>query len=369
MKFMDLYKGYEKNKEAIDNRISSIINRSQFILGAELEELEEKLARYVGVKYALGVSSGTDALMLALMALGCEAGRDNSNKEIIVPSFTFFATAEAPAFLGMKPVFCDINEKTYNIDVSKIESLITKNTVGIIVVNIFGQCADLEAVEAIAKKYNLFVIEDACQSFGAKIIDRFSCSFGDLAVTSFFPAKPLGCFGDGGMVFTNSEEHYKKISALRNHGDTGRMEHAYIGMTGRLDNLQAAILLEKFKIFDTDISLRIEKAKYYTDNLSSVITPFVEAHNKSVYAQYSIQSTNRDKICVALNEKDIPTPIYYHTPLHLSQAFSYLGYKETDKPISEKLCKNIFALPIYPEISKIDQDMVIDIINSVVKIF
>ncbi len=367
MKFVDLYRGYEKNKEAIDRAIASVINRGQFILGQELEELEELLAKYVGVKYALGVCSGTDAIILALMALGCEAGADNSSKEIIVPSFTFFATAEAPAFLGMTPVFCDVDEKTYNIDVSKIESLITKNTVGIIAVNIFGQCADLEAIELVAKKHNLFVIEDACQSFGAKIGDRFSCSYGEIAVTSFYPAKPLGCFGDGGMVFTNSEEHYKKINALRNHGDIGRMEHAYIGTTGRLDNLQAAILLEKFKTFESDIALRIEKAKYYTDNIKDVITkPFVEAGYKSVYAQYSLEWRDRDSVCMALNEQEIPTPIYYKKPLHLVPAFSHLGYRESERPISENLCKNIFSLPLYPEILKSDQDMIIDIVNNVV---
>ncbi len=366
MKFMDLYQGYEKNKEAIDKRIASIIERSQFIFGAETEELEQRLAEYVGVKYALGVSSGTDAIMLALMALGYSAGQDNSEKEVIVPSFTFFATAEAPAFLGMKPVFCDIDEKTYNIDASKIESLITKNTVGIIPVNIFGQCADLEAIDAIAKKHNLFVVEDACQSFGGKIGDRFSCSYGDMAVTSFFPAKPLGCFGDGGMVFTNSEEHYKQIKILRHHGDVGKMEHAYLGMTGRLDNLQAGILLEKFSSFESDILMRIEKAQYYTENLKDVLTtPFITNGYRSVYAQYCIQSPEKDKICKALNDKEIPTPVYYLNPLHLAPVFKHLGYKEGDNPVSEKLCKNIFALPIYPEISKSDQDMVIDIIKSV----
>ncbi len=368
MKFMDLYQGYEKNKEAIDKRIASIISRSQFIFGAESEELEKSLAEYVGVKYALGVSSGTDAIMLALMSLGYEAGVDHSNKEVIVPSFTFFATAEAPAFLGMKPVFCDIDEKTYNIDASKIESLITENTVGIIPVNIFGQCADLDAIEAIAKKHNLFVIEDACQSFGAKVGDKFSCSYGDLAVTSFFPAKPLGCFGDGGMVFTNSEEHYNKIKLLRHHGDIGKMEHAYLGMTGRLDNLQAGVLLEKFNRFESDMLLRIERAEYYTNNLKDVLTtPFITSGHRSVYAQYCVQSPDKDKICKALNEKEIPTPVYYLNPLHLAPVFKHLGYKDGDKPVSEALCKNIFALPIYPELPKSDQDMVIDIIRSVVK--
>ena len=368
MKFMDLHLGYEKRRDAIDKRIASIISRSQFIFGAELEELESELAKYVNAKYAIGVSSGADAIMLALIALGYEAGKDNSDKEIIVPSFTFFATAEAPAFLGMKPVFCDIDERTYNIDVNKIESLITKNTAVIMPVNIFGQCADLEKIEQIAKAHNLFVIEDACQSFGATFNNKYSCSFGDIAVTSFFPAKPLGCFGDGGMIFTDNEEYYNKIKMLRHHGDKGKMEHIMIGMTGRLDNLQAGILLEKFVGFDNDMDERIKKAQYYTENLQDVITtPYIESSNKSVYAQYCVQSKDKDKICKALNDKEIPTPVYYINPLHLAPVFKHMGYKEGDLPVSENLCKNIFALPIYPEIPQTDQDMVIDIIRNAVK--
>ncbi len=368
MKFMDLYLGYEERKEAIDKRISSIISRSQFIFGAELEELEKTLAEYAGVKYAVGVSNGTDALMLSLMALGYEPGKDNSTKEVIVPSFTFFATAEAPAFLGMKPVFCDIDERTYNIDANKIEALITENTVGIIAVGLFGQCADMDKIEAIAKKHNLFVIEDGCQSFGADVNGKKSCSFGDIAATSFFPAKPLGCFGDGGMTFTDNEEYYNKMKLLRHHGDLGKMEHAYLGMTGRLDNLQAGILIEKFKGFNDDIKMRIEAAEYYTENLKDILTtPYIENGYKSVYAQYCIQSKDKEKICKALNEKEIPTPVYYLNPLHLAPVFKYMGYKEGDLPVSEALCKNIFALPIYPQLPRSDQDMIIDIIGSTVK--
>lgn len=365
MKFMDLYLGYAKRKEAIDKRMASIIERSQFIFGSELEEIEATLAKYVGTKYALGIDSGTHAIMIALMALGYEAGHDYSDKEVIVPTFTFFATAEAPAFLGMKPIFCDIDPKTYNIDVNKLESLVTKNTVGIIPVNIFGQCADLDAIDAIAKKHNLFVIEDGCQSFGAKYKDKYSCSFGDIAVTSFFPAKPLGCFGDGGMIFTNDEELYNKMKMIRHHGDKGKMEHVMLGMTGRLDNLQAGILIEKFKGFEDDMKMRIERAEYYTKNLKDVITtPYVEKHNRSVYAQYCLQTENKQKVCEALNKNDVPTPVYYLNPLHLAPVFKHYGYKQGDLPVAENLCKNIFALPIYPEIPQKDQDLIIEIIKK-----
>ena len=245
MKYMNLYRGYEKRKESIDKKIASIIERSQFVFGEELDSLENELANYTGAKYAVGVSSGHVGLVLSLLALGFNAGEDHSKKEVIVPAMTFFSTAEAPSFLGMKVVVCDIDEY-FNMDANKLESLINKNTVAIIPVNLFGQCANYDVILNIAKKHNLFVIEDACQSFGASYKNIKSCSgkLGDIAVTSFFPAKPLGCFGDGGMVFTNDENIYKNLKQLRHHGDEGGMIHIKLGTTGRLDNLQAGILLE-----------------------------------------------------------------------------------------------------------------------------
>lgn len=368
MKYMNLYRGYEKRKLDIQKRINSIIERSQFIFGEELNELETTLAKYIGIKYAIGVSSGHVGLLLSILALGYDAGKDYHDKEIIVPALTFFSTAEAPAFLGMKVIVCDINENTYNIDVNKLESLINKNTIGIIPVNLFGQCADYDKIYEIAKKHKIFVIEDACQSFGATYKGERSGNFGDISVTSFFPAKPLGCFGDGGMVFTNNEEYYKKMKYLRHHGDEGSMVHTLLGTTGRLDNLQAGVLIEKFKGFDSDMDHRKVAAKYYTDNLKDTLkTPFIESFNQSVFAQYSVQvKENRDEIRKELLEKGIPTALYYPNPIHLAPALKHLGYKGGDMPVAEYVCKHNIALPIDSDITKEEQNMVIKAIKETI---
>lgn len=371
MKYMNLYRGYEKRKESIDKKIASIIERSQFIFGEELEELESELAKYTGAKYAVGVSSGHVGLVLSLLALGFKAGENHSNKEVIVPAMTFFSTAEAPSFLGMKVVVCDIDEY-FNIDVKKLESLINKNTAAIIPVNLFGQCANYDIILDIAKKNNIFVIEDACQSFGASYKSIKSCSgkLGDIAVTSFFPAKPLGCFGDGGMVFTNNEEYYKNLKQLRHHGDEGGMIHVKLGTTGRLDNLQAGILLEKFKCFEEDMNHRREAAKYYNEKLKDIVkVPEVAEYTKSVHAQYVIQvKENRDEIRKKLSELEIPTALYYPHPIHLAPVLiEKLGYKEGDMPKSEYASKHNIALPIDNDILKEEQDMVIDALKKVLK--
>ena len=368
MKFMDLYKGYDKRKVAIQSRIESIIERSQFIFGPDLEELEETLAKYVGRKYALGVSSGHDGLSLALMALGFEAGIDHSDKEVIVPALTFFSTAEAPASLGMKVVVCDIDPDTYNMDLNKLESLINKNTVAIIPVNLFGQCIDYDALDTIAKKHNVFVIEDACQSFGATSKNKKSCAFGDIAITSFFPAKPLGCFGDGGMCFTDDDELYARLKKLRHHGDSGGMVHVMLGTTGRLDNLQAGILLEKFKGFDEDMDLRRSVAEFYTKNLNGILkTPKIESFNDSVYAQYVVISESKDRNAIReyLQTKDIPTALYYPNPIHLAPILKPLGYKVGDMPNAEHVCKNSLALPIYNEMSNDEGLVVINALKEI----
>ncbi len=370
MKYMNLYRGYEKRKESIDSRISSIISRSQFIFGKELEELESTLAKYVGAKYALGISSGHTAIVLSLIALGIKPDEDNSKKEIIVPAMTFFSTAEAPAFLGAKVVVCDIDEY-FNIDTNKLESLINKNTVGIIPVNLFGQCANYDIILDIAKKHNIFVIEDACQSFGATYNNIKSCSgqFGEIATTSFFPAKPLGCFGDGGMIFTNDEKLYSSMKQLRHHGDSGGMVHVQLGTTGRLDNLQAGILLEKFKGYDDDMEHRRKAGEYYTQNLKDIVkTPEVASYNKTVYAQYVIQVENRDDIREKLNKLNIPTALYYPNPIHLAPIMKdKFGYKEGDFPIAEYASKHNIALPIDNDILKEEQDLVINAIKEVLK--
>ncbi|WP_300747908.1 DegT/DnrJ/EryC1/StrS family aminotransferase [uncultured Brachyspira sp.] len=370
MKYMNLYRGYEKRKEAINKKISSVIERSQFIFGEELDALEKELSDYTGVKYAVGVSSGHVGLVLSLLALGFDAGEDHSEKEIIVPAMTFFSTAEAPAFLGMKVKVCDI-DKYFNMDIKKLESLINKNTAAIIPVNLFGQCADYNAILDIAEKNNIFVIEDACQSFGASYNNIKSCSgkLGDIAVTSFFPAKPLGCFGDGGMVFTNNEKLYNNLKQLRHHGDEGGMIYVKLGTTGRLDNMQAGILLEKFKGFDDDMEHRRKAAEYYSEQLKDIVkTPEIAEYNTSVYAQYVIQvENNRDEIRNKLNELGVPTALYYPHPIHLAPALSKLGYKEGDMPVSEYASKHNIALPIDNDILREEQDIVIEALRNVLK--
>lgn len=367
MKFMDLSKGYEKRKDAIDARIHSIIERAQFIYGAEHDELETSLAVYAGRTHAIATCDGTAAITLALLALGIKADEDNSKKDVIVPAFTFFATAEAPAFLGMNVVFCDIEEDSYNIDATKLEALIGKNTFAIIPVNLFGQCADYDAILRIAEKRGVHVIEDAAQSFGAEYKGKKSGSFGVISCTSFFPAKPLGCFGDGGMTFTDDDELAKRMKFLRQHGDTGLMTHIELAFTGRLDNLQAGILLEKCNGFDEDMRLRRAVAEYYTAALKdTLITPVVKEGNVSVWAQYCVRHPKRDEIIEALKAKGIPTAIYYRKPLHTAPVFKQLGYKETDMPVSLKVSKEIFALPIYPELPREDQDTVIAAIKEAV---
>jgi len=364
MNYMNLYRGYEKRKEAVDKRILSIIERSRFIFGEELESLEKELSEYAGAKYAVGVSSGHVGLVLALLALGFDAGEDHRDKEVIVPAMTFFSTAEAPAFLGMKVVFCDIDDH-FNMDVKKLPSLINENTAAIIPVNLFGQCADYDIILDIAKRNDIFVVEDACQSFGASYKGIKSCSgkFGDIAVTSFFPAKPLGCFGDGGMAFTNNEEYYDNLKKLRHHGDEGGMIHLKLGTTGRLDNLQAGILLEKFKGFDEDMEHRRNAAEYYNERLKNIVkVPQTADYNKSVHAQYVIQvEKDRDEVMERLKDLGIPTAIYYPHPAHLAPVLmDKFGYKEGDMPKAEYASRHNLALPIDNDILKEEQDAVIE---------
>ena len=355
LNFIDLKRQYNKYKTDIDREIAEVLETTQFILGSKVSELEKQLAAYVGVSFGIGVSSGTDALLLALMAYGLKSG-----DEVICPPFTFIATAEVIALLGAKPVFVDIDEKTYNINPSLIEEKITERTKGIIPVGLYGQVADMDAIYSIAKNRGLFVIEDGCQSFGATYKGRRSCGLPDVGVTSFFPSKPLGGYGDGGMVFTDNEDIAKVINSLHVHGEEKRYQHKYIGINGRLDAMQAAILLAKFKYLEEEIKLRQQKGAYYTDGLKDVvITPYIEPYNTSVYAQYSIIAARRDELIKHLNDSGVPTAVHYPVPLHLQEAFSYLGYREGDFPVSEKTSKGILSLPMSPFITQDEQDYVI----------
>jgi len=353
--FIDLKRQYAEYKQDIDREISEVLETTQFILGNKVSELEKQLAAYVGVRYGIGVSSGTDALLLALMAYGVKSG-----DEVICPPFTFIATAEVISLLGAKPVFVDIDEKTYNIKPSLIEERITESTKGIIPVGLYGQAADMDEIYSIAQRRGLFVIEDGCQSFGATYKGRRSCGLPDVGVTSFFPSKPLGGYGDGGMVFTDNEDIAKMMDSLHVHGQTERYRHKYIGINGRLDAMQAAILLAKFKYLNEEIKLRQQKGAYYTDGLKDVVvTPHIEPYNTSVYAQYSIMADKRDELSKYLNDNGVPTAIHYPVPLHLQEAFSYLDYREGDFPVSERTSKGILSLPMSPFITQDEQDYVI----------
>ena len=363
LNFIDLKRQYLQYQSEIDREISEVLDTTQFIMGSKVAELERLLADYVGVRYGIGVSSGTDALLLALMAYEVKHG-----DEIICPPFTFVATAEVVSLLGARPVFVDIDEKTYNINPSLIESQITRRTKGIIPVSLYGQVADMDSIRGVAQKHGLFVIEDGCQSFGATYKGKRSCGLPDVGTTSFFPSKPLGCYGDGGMVFTDDEAIAKKIQSLRSHGQERRYQHKYIGINGRLDTIQAAVLIAKFRHLEEEIKLRETRGAYYTEGLKeAVVTPYIEGHNTSVYAQYSIRTDRRDELSNYLNSKGVPTAIHYAVPLHLQEAFDYLGCKEGDFPVSEKISKEIISLPMSPFITQDEQNYVIERVREFFK--
>ncbi len=356
IRFVDLKRQYMEYKDDIDRAIQDVLESTQFILGKKVEELEERLADFVGVKHCIACSSGTDALLLALMALEIKKG-----DEVITTPFTFIATAETIALLGATPVFVDIDPRTFNIDPGKIEERITSRTRCIVAVSLYGQCADFDRINEIARKHNLFVIEDGAQSLGATYKGRFSCSLSDVGTTSFFPAKPLGCYGDGGAIFVKDDELAKRIRALRNHGQLERYKHSYVGINGRLDTIQAAILLAKLPHFPEEIKKRQEVANYYSEKLQDIVTtPFIKVHNTSVFAQYTIQVERRDDLRKYLADRGIPTAVHYPIPLHLQKCFDYLGYKRGDLPVSEKMSERVLSLPMHPFITREEQDLIID---------
>jgi len=343
--FANLQYQYQLYKAEIDESIHAVLNKSNYIMGEEIAQLEKSLEEFTKAKYAITCSSGTDALLLAMMACGIKPG-----DEIITTPFTFIATSEVIALLGAVPVFVDIDEKSYNIDTSKIEEKITSKTKAIIPVSLYGQPSDIDSIQTIATTYNLKVIIDGAQSFGSTFNGKTDSSLGDISTTSFFPAKPLGCFGDGGAVFTNNEELSIKIKQLRVHGQNQRYHHKYIGIGGRLDTLQAAILKVKLKYYEKDLSLRQEVASKYTQMLEGkdLILPFVAKHVTSSWAQFSIRVKKRDFLEKRLKEEGIPTAIHYPLPLHLQECFKYLGYKRGMFPISEMISNEIISLPMNP---------------------
>jgi len=346
--FANLKHQYQLYKTEIDEAIHKVLDNANYIMGDEVKELEKNLQNFTGAKHAITCSSGTDALLLAMMALDIKP-----DDEIITTPFTFIATAETIAFLGAKPLFVDIDEKTYNIDPSKIEEKITEKTKAIMPVSLYGQPADMDAIQAIADKHNLKVIVDGAQSFGSTFNEKTDSNLGDISTTSFFPAKPLGCFGDGGAVFTNDDEIATKIKSLRVHGQSKRYHHKYIGMGGRMDTIQCAIVDVKLKYYKKDLKLRQEVAKKYTEALQAkdLILPFIDEKATSAFAQYSIRVKNRDEVQARLKEQGIPTAVHYPMPLHLQECFAYLGYKKGDFPVSEIVSSEIISLPMNPYVS------------------
>lgn len=371
MEFCDLGAQYLRLKEDIDAGIQRVLNHGQFILGPEVAELEENLARYVGVKYCITCANGTDALQIAQMAIG--VGRDD---EVITPGFTYIATAETVALLGAKPVYVDIDPRTYNLDPALLEPAITSRTKAIIPVSLYGQCADMDAINSIAAKYNIPVIEDAAQSFGATYKDRKSCNLSKIACTSFFPSKPLGAYGDGGALFTNDEELANSIRQIARHGQDRRYHHIRIGINSRLDTIQAAILLVKLAHFEQNVALRQKVAASYdeifsstmksldgkqfncdaSDTLrSSLVLPHIETFNTSVYAQYTVRVKNRDMVLEAMKRAGIPVAIHYPTPLNKQPA---VADQTVNLRHGDEAAKHVMSLPMHSYLSLTDQRLV-----------
>lgn len=406
MDFIDLKTQQQRIKEKLDANIQKVLAHGNYIMGPEIKELEAKLAAYVGVKHAIGCASGTDALLMALMALDVGPG-----DAVFTTPFTFIATAEVISLLGATPVFIDIDPKTYNIDPKKLEQAIlaikancsslhplpkTKANLtavtpspfagegwgegegaglcprAVIPVDLFGLLADYDAINTIAQKHGLFVIEDAAQSFGGEYKGRKACSFGNVACTSFFPAKPLGCYGDGGMCFTDDDGLAAALDSIRVHGKGGhKYDNARIGINGRLDTLQAAILLAKFDIFPEEVELRNQAAERYTESLkktaAALVTPHIPLGYKSAWAQYSLLAENEAKRVAFMDQlksSGIPTAIYYPKPLHLQTAFASIGYSPGVFPVSEDAASRIFSLPMHPYLTEQDQAKIARVFNG-----
>ncbi len=360
MQFIDLKQQYQLIKNDVQREINEVLDSGQFILGSKVSELEAVLSKYLGVKHAIGVADGTTALQIALMAIDIKPG-----DEVIVPAFTFIATASMVALLGATPVFIDVDPISYNMDASKIEAAITSKTRAIIPVSLFGQCPDLESINAIAAKHGLVVIEDAAQSIGASRNNRKSGSMTTLACTSFFPSKPLGCYGDGGACFTNDDNLAEKINWIRVHGQDKRYHHAIIGVNGRLDTIQAAVLLSKMRIFDKEIAARQEIGARYSQLLSTTncVTPAITQGNTHIYAQYSILVDDRAKFIENLAKLNIPTSVHYPIPLHMQPALKKY-YHNQQLPVSEFVASRIVSLPMHPYLDHATQDKIINAVIS-----
>jgi dTDP-4-amino-4,6-dideoxygalactose transaminase len=370
MQFIDLRRQYEHLQPAIDGRIRDVLTHGKFILGPEVQELERALADYCEVAHAIGVANGTDALMLALMAADIGPG-----DAVFTSAFSFFASAEVISLVGATPVFVDIDERTYNIDpdalAESIESVVKNGELrprSIIAVDLFGLPADYQRISSIADNHDLVLIEDAAQSFGGVLSDRKSGSFGAMAATSFFPAKPLGCFGDGGAVFTNDDVLAEKVRSLRVHGKgTDKYDNIRIGTNSRLDTLQAGILLAKFEKFPAELESRQQWADAYSERLRKrFIVPEIPANARSAWAQYTIRPRGGERALYLqkLADKGVPSAIYYGKPLHLQSAYAELGGRAGDFPVAERCAQSVFSLPMHPYLTTEEADRVVTALLS-----
>lgn len=358
IEFIDLKTQQARIKEQIDAAIKRVLAHGQYILGPEVFELEERLAAYAGVKHCITVANGTDALQIAQMALGIGPG-----DEVITPGFTYIATAETVALLGAKPIYVDIDPRSFNLDHALLEAAITPRTKAIIPVSLYGQCADFDAINLIASRYGIPVIEDAAQSFGATYKGRKSCSLSKIACASFFPSKPLGCYGDGGAIFTSDNELAKVMRQISRHGQDRRYHHIRVGVNSRLDTLQAAILIEKLKILDDEIQSRKSVANKYEVLLgvSGIPAPYVEPYNESVWAQYTVRVANRELLQASMKDAGIPTVVHYPIPLNRQPA---VADGEACLPVGDALALEVLSLPMHPYLMPEDQRAIVSALTA-----
>ena len=359
MQFVDLAAQQARIKDQIDQNIQKVLAHGKYILGPEVTELEEKLAAYCGAKYCISVANGTDALQIAQMALGVGHG-----DEVIVPGFSYIATAETPAVLGAKPVYVDIDPRTYNLNPEELEAAITPRTKAIIPVSLYGQCADFDTINAIAEKHGIPVIEDGAQSFGASYKGKKSCNLTTVGCTSFFPSKPLGCYGDGGAIFTNDDELANILRQIARHGQDRRYHHVRVGVNSRLDTLQAAILLPKLALLEEEIELRNKAAANYTRLLNEAginTTPVLEQHNVSAWAQYTIRVDDRDMVQAKLKEAGIPTAVHYPIPLNKQPA---VADERANLPEGDMAAEEVMSLPMHPYMNEEEQTTVVESLKA-----
>jgi UDP-2-acetamido-2-deoxy-ribo-hexuluronate aminotransferase len=358
MQFIDLKAQQDRIRPQIEANIQKVLDHGKYIMGPEVFELEERLAEYVGTSHCITVSSGTDALLVAMMALGIGYG-----DEVITTPFTFISTGEMIALLGAKPVFVDIEADSYNIDPIKIEAAITPRTKALMPVSLYGQCADFSAINAIAQKHGIPVIEDGAQSFGATYRGGRSCGLSTIGCTSFFPSKPIGGYGDGGACFTDDDELAKQMREVRNHGQDRRYHHPRIGLNGRLDTIQAAVLLAKMEVFPEEVLLRQQVGESYSELIMGqchgMKPPYIAEGNTSVYAQYTIQVDDREQVIAQLNEQGIPTAVHYPVPLNQQPAFAGAN-QQSSFPVAELAAMRVMSLPMHPYLSADSQRRVIE---------